>query len=262
MDDFTMSSRLTGKARHRGGAARFDKIVSGADVPSGLAETFKRFISPVRAASALPCFSMLFLQRPTEKQIHALLIERESMPFSYSETGATRSTPPRGYRVNHMRALLGKGKEVHARAVNALLSWRLLTVAGLELFPRQPAMRTETGVALLSRHFGLWSLDFCRVIYVLQAEPENGGAIERTGFAYGTLPGHAVRGEEIFSIEWHPATNEVWYDIFSFSAPANLLIRLGGPLARSVQKHFASASVKEAFEESGVNPHANTQSHS
>src|SRR5215475_3921699 len=151
-----------------------------------------------RSAPALFSFSMLFLQRPTEKRIRELLNDRESMPFSYSETGATRSRPPRGYRVNHLRALLGKGKEVHTRAVKALLSWRLLTVAGLELFPAQPAMRTETCVALLSRHFGLWSLDFCRVIYVLEAEPGNGGAIQRTGFAYGTLPGHAVRGEEIF----------------------------------------------------------------
>src|SRR6266478_469196 len=84
----------------------------------------------------------------------------------------------------------------------------------------------------LSRHFGVWSLDFCRVVYVLNAEPEKNGSIERTGFAYGTLPGHAVRGEEIFSVEWHPVTQEVWYEIFSFSQPANSLIRLAGPLAR------------------------------
>jgi uncharacterized protein (UPF0548 family) len=88
------------------------------------------------------------------------------------------------------------------------------------------------------------------VVYVLRAESEDGGTIERTGFAYGTLPGHAVRGEEIFSIEWHPTTSEVWYDIRSFSAPGNLLIRLGGPLARSAQRHFASASVEEALRRS------------
>ena len=149
-----------------------------------------------------------------------------------------------------MRALLGKGEDVHSRAVNALLSWRLLTVAGLEIFPSQPPIKPQTNVALLSRHVarlgGLWSLDFCRVIYILEAQPENGGAIRRTGFAYGALPGHAVRGEEIFSIEWHVATNEVWHDIFSFSLPANVLIRLAGPLARAAQKRFASASLSEA----------------
>jgi uncharacterized protein (UPF0548 family) len=150
-----------------------------------------------------------------------------------------------------MRALLGKGEEVHARAVNALLSWRLLTVAGVEIFPSQPAMEPQTNVALLSRHFarlgGLWSLDFCRVIYILKAQSERGGAIRRTGFAYGTLPGHAVRGEEIFSIEWQVATNEVFYDIFSFSLPANVLIRLAGPFLGAAQKQFASASLNEAW---------------
>jgi len=56
-----------------------------------------------------------------------------------------------------------------------------------------------------------------------------------------------VRGEEIFSIEWHVATNEVWYDIFSFSLPANVLIRLAGPFLRAAQKQFASASLHEAW---------------
>jgi uncharacterized protein (UPF0548 family) len=193
---------------------------------------------------------MLFIARPTDQEIHARLATREAMPFAYSEVGATRSTPPAGYRFNHLRALLGKGEEVHARAVNALLSWRLLAVAGLEIFPSQPPMQPQTNIALLSRHFarlgGLWSLDFSRVIYILEAQPEKGGAIQRTGFAYGTLPGHAVRGEEVFSIEWHLATNEVWYDIFSFSLPANVITRLAGPLARAAQKQFASASLREA----------------
>jgi uncharacterized protein (UPF0548 family) len=193
---------------------------------------------------------MLFVARPTDQEIHARLATREAMPFSYSEVGATQSTPPASYRINHMRAMLGKGQGVHARAVNALLSWRLLTVAGLEIFPSQPPMQVQTNVALLSRHFGrlggIWSLDFCRVIYILEAQPENGGAIRRTGFAYGTLPGHAVRGEEIFSVEWHTATGEVWYDIFSFSLPANVLIRLAGPLVRAAQKQFASASLSAA----------------
>jgi uncharacterized protein (UPF0548 family) len=190
---------------------------------------------------------MLFLQRPTEKQIYELLAERKSMPFSYSDVGATRTIPPHGYRINHMRAPLGKGPEVHGRAVDALTSWKLLTVAGLELFPTHPAMQSQTTVAMLSRHFGLWSLDLCRVIYLLNAEPENDGDIQRTGFAYGTLPGHAVRGEEIFSVEWHRTTDEVWYDIFSFSEPASLLIRLGEPVARSAQKRFAAASINEAL---------------
>ena len=172
---------------------------------------------------------MLFLRRPADKKVHALLTERESMTFSYSAVGATRSAVPPGYGINHMRAFLGEGDAVRVRAIKALFSWKLLAVTGLELYPKSPPIKPLTNIALLSPHFGLWSLDFCRVIDAFEGQPENGGAILRSGFVYGTLPGHAFRGEEIFSIEWHLAREEVWYDIYSFSLPANFLIRLAGP---------------------------------
>jgi uncharacterized protein (UPF0548 family) len=57
-----------------------------------------------------------------------------------------------------------------------------------------------------------------------------------------------IRVQEIYSIEWHPASSEVWYEIFSFSQPANLLIRLVSPLARRAQRRFAAASLRAAQE--------------
>jgi uncharacterized protein (UPF0548 family) len=65
---------------------------------------------------------------------------------------------------------------------------------------------------------------------------------DRFGFAYGTLPQHAESGEERFSVEYHPDTDEVWYDIYAFSRPGNFLIRLGYPYARWRQKQFAVES--------------------
>jgi uncharacterized protein (UPF0548 family) len=189
---------------------------------------------------------MLFLRRPTDQQIHALLAARESVSFSYSDVGATRTSPPSGWRINHMRQLIGTGKVAHDRAIAALFSWRLLAIDGLEVFPSATKLQPHTNVAIRSRHFGIWSVDFCRVIYVLQDEPENDGALLRTGFGYGTLSGHAVRGEEIFSIEWHPATQQVWYDIHSFSLPATPLVRLIGPIARATQKRFVQKSLSKA----------------
>jgi len=64
---------------------------------------------------------MLFLRRPADKQVHALLTERESMTFSYSAVGATRSAVPPGYGINHMRAFLGEGDAVRVRAIKAVL---------------------------------------------------------------------------------------------------------------------------------------------
>jgi len=189
---------------------------------------------------------MLFLFRPGTPAIQRLLNECEHASFSYKAVGSTRTVPPAGWRINHMRRLIGIGSAAHARAVAALFSWQLLAIEGLEVFPSAATLQPNTSVAILSRHFGVWSLDFCRVIYVLRDEPENDGALLRTGFAYGTLPGHAVRGEEIFSIEWHPATQEVWYDIYSFSLPATPLVRLIGPIARATQRRFARASLEKA----------------
>jgi uncharacterized protein (UPF0548 family) len=68
------------------------------------------------------------------------------------------------------------------------------------------------------------------------------GPVQRFGFAYGTLPGHAESGEERFTVAWHEADGAVWYDILAFSRPQQLLARLGYPFARRLQKRFARGS--------------------
>jgi uncharacterized protein (UPF0548 family) len=119
-----------------------------------------------------------------------LLDQHKGQPFSYPDVGATRTTPPAGWLINHMCERIGKGRALHERAVAALFSWQLLQIDGLEVFPSSTTLQPNTNVAIRSRHFGIWSVDFCRVIYVLQDEPQKDGAVLRTGFAYGTLPGH------------------------------------------------------------------------
>lgn len=190
---------------------------------------------------------MFFFRRPNKDLIKQLLLKRHDMNFSYPHTEATRSSsPPLGWRINHMRVRLGTGRGTHEHAVAALFSWSLLSVASLEVFSQAPRVRPQAEVAMLSRHLSIWSLDFCRVIYVLHDVSENHGSVLRTGFGYGTLPGHAVRGEERFSIEWHPRTEEVWYDIYSFSQPSSLFVQLLTPIAVATQKSFAHASLKKA----------------
>jgi len=114
-----------------------------------------------------PIGTMFFLRRPTEQQIRSLLAERESAPFSYPSVGATRAAPPPGWRINHLRALAGKGSSAYEATATALFSWQLLAIQGLKVFPSTPVLQPHTNVAILSRHFGIWSVDFCRVVYVL-----------------------------------------------------------------------------------------------
>jgi uncharacterized protein (UPF0548 family) len=104
-------------------------------------------------------------------------------------------------------------------------------------------------VAVLVTHFGLWSLNACRVIYTLEEE----GQTYRYGFAFGTLPGHVEEGEERFIVEWNCESNEVAYELFAFARPKSLLARIGYPFVRSVQRRFATDSF-EAMKQA-VNQH-------
>jgi uncharacterized protein (UPF0548 family) len=90
----------------------------------------------------------------------------------------------------------------------------------------------------MGRAIGLWWLNSCRIVYVV----DESGPISKFGFAYGTLPGHVESGEERFLIEWDRGKNGVWYDILAFSRPNHFLTRLGYPVVRRLQKRFGRDS--------------------
>ena len=102
---------------------------------------------------------MLFLRRPTDSKIRELLDRHGAMPFSYAEVGATRSGPPTGYRINHMRARVGNGKDVYGRAAKALFAWQLLGVGGIEAFPAEEPVTPGTKVPMPQRQVAVSYLD-------------------------------------------------------------------------------------------------------
>lgn len=93
-------------------------------------------------------------------------------------------------------------------------------------------------VAVLIRALGLWSLNPARIVYVV----DEAGPPARYGFAYGTLPGHAEKGEERFLVEHHD-DGAVVYDLRAFSRPGHPLTALGYPYARRLQERFALGSL-------------------
>ncbi len=94
---------------------------------------------------------------------------------------------------------------------------------------------------LVSRQFGVYCLNACRVVYFVDEED---GPVRRAGFAYGTLPSHVEKGEERFSVEWNQETDVVRYDILAFSRPNSLATWIGYPLSRRIQKTFAAESAR------------------
>jgi uncharacterized protein (UPF0548 family) len=183
---------------------------------------------------------MFIVSKPSNDRIQGFIDEQSKLPFSYSETGQTRGDPPPGYSINRHRRELGKGEEVFNQAVSALRHWRMYELSWTVLcWPDSPVLE-GTVVAVLAQHYGFWSLNACRVVYVL-SDCEN-DILKREAFAIGTLPDHAETGEERFSLEWDRKTNIVTFDVFAFARHHHILARLGAPVARLLQRRFARES--------------------
>ena len=163
------------------------------------------------------------------------IASQRDLEFTYPAIGATNTTPPANYNVDHNRIQLGHGEATYKRAVAALKEWRHFDLGWVTIVPRGVVIEVGATVAVKARAFGTWSLNACRVVYVIEEA-------RRFGFAYGTLPGHVECGEERFLIEWLP-DDTVWYDILAFSRPRHPLVKLGYPLARKLQKQFARESL-------------------
>jgi len=175
---------------------------------------------------------MVFLTKPTDETIRAILARKSTLEFFYPEVGATRGTLPAGYSVDRNRVDLGTGQATFSNACKALARWKMFDIPGLQLcWPTAPIQPGVT-VGVVIRFLGLWSINTCRIVYVVDED----GPVRRYGFAYGTLPGHPIRGEERFVVEWDRSTDAVSYEMLAFSRPANLLVNLGSPLLRRLQK--------------------------
>ncbi|HST21772.1 MAG TPA: DUF1990 domain-containing protein [Blastocatellia bacterium] len=181
---------------------------------------------------------MLLLRKPSEDQIRRFLLSQSDQPFSYAEVGMTRSRAPAGYNADHNLIELGEGAQTFARAVEAMRNWKMFALGWVKLFYSDAPIEPGTIVCVCVHHFGFWSLNACRVVYVVDED----GPIKRYGFAYGTLTDHAERGEERFILEWNHEDDSVVYDILAFSRPGQFFAKLGYPFTRALQKRFARDS--------------------
>jgi uncharacterized protein (UPF0548 family) len=179
------------------------------------------------------------LRKPSPELIRTFLSDQAKLELTYAAIGATATTPPAAYVVDHTRVRLGEGEAVFTLATTALGRWDHFRLGWVEAWSSDPVIRVGTPVAVLVRILGLWWLNACRVVYVVD---ESRGPVRRWGFAYGTLPGHAESGEERFQIEWDQTNGDVWYDILAFSRSHHVLARLGYPLTRRFQRRFARDS--------------------
>ncbi len=190
--------------------------------------------------------AVFLLRRPSEAELWRFVAAQGREPLSYRQVGASRArTPPRGYAANHGRVRLGSGEETYRRAVAAVRRWAMYDMDWIHLLWPDTPIEIGRTVGLLVGHYGFWSLNACRIVYVID---EREGAVWRYGFGYGTLPEHAERGEERFTVEWRREDDSVWYELFSFARPGTPLAWIGYPLVRLLVKRFARDSLRAMVE--------------
>jgi len=187
---------------------------------------------------------MFTLFEPSAAQIEDFLARQKDLPFSYSEVGASRTAIPSGYPINHHRIQLGSGADAFARAKDAIQSWTMYKLSWTRLYPTDAPVAVGKVVCVVVNHGFCWSVNPCRIIYVLEETSE----IEQYGFAFGTLPGHSETGEERFTVEWNRADDSVWYELLAFARPHHILARIGFPFVGLFQRKFARDSGRAMLE--------------
>ncbi len=169
---------------------------------------------------------MTLVWRPTTASLAARL---DAVPagLSYDPVGATgRAELPSGWRHLDRRWELPAGS--FGAAGEAILDWTVLRGAGLAIAAGAPFAAVGTAVLQAFPVGAAGILAPCRVVSVLD------GADAR-GFAYGSVAGHPLVGEESFVVR--RADGHTWLEIRSFSRPASASVAAAGPFVRRVQRH-------------------------
>ena len=187
---------------------------------------------------------MFLLRKPSDLQIRAFIAAQQQSSYSYSPLGITRDGTAPGYTVDRNRVQLGSGAQCFDAAVKAVREWKMFDLGWVHLFSNETPIETGATVAVVVNHLGFWSMNACRIVYVIE---DHG----KFGFAYGTLAEHAERGEERFMVERDAEDDSVWYDLLAFSKPGPMA-RLGYPYTRRMQKKFAQDSKAAMQRASGV----------
>lgn len=159
---------------------------------------------------------------------HAEVRQLRRAELTYAEVGGTRGESlPEGYGHLRRSRQVGVGVDRFREAARVVLGWDMHRRAGLRVRASDdPVVAGAVGVVTAGA--GVLSVAApVRVVYVVD-EPRC------QGFAYGTLPGHPVTGEESFVVELCD-DGAVTLTVTAFSRPATVLARLGGPLGRATQ---------------------------
>jgi uncharacterized protein (UPF0548 family) len=176
------------------------------------------------------------LTMPSQTQLAAYLKNRNRLPFSYQEVGASAGVFPAHYHQHSNRFYLGEGPACWQRAKAAIDQWQPFNNGWANVFPAAAPIEEKVAVVVSFRIFGVWWKNACRIVYVTHTDKAH-------GFAYGTLPGHVGRGEEYFGVE-RDEDGKCWFVLKAYSQPDYWAARLLPGFLRWQQQRFVRAAAK------------------
>ncbi|GAY53853.1 hypothetical protein CUMW_152160 [Citrus unshiu] len=195
---------------------------------------------------------MVFLSwgRPTPQEQKACIDKSGVFNYDTKYKGATakpvaclkedQGLSKDGFLLNHARVLVGSGLETYEKGKTALKTWRHFGLNWAFVDPKTP-IQNGVKFCVCVKEFLPWVTLPLQIVYVNESIRKKKTAAS-FGFGSGTLQGHLLAGEERFSIELDD-NNQVWYEIVSFSKPADFLSFIGYPYVQLRQKYFAHQSV-------------------
>jgi uncharacterized protein (UPF0548 family) len=169
----------------------------------------------ISAAGGLPCVAPRILSFDKKENPHVRL------PFGFARD-FSQSCP-------------GHGDVAFMAAKLAFARWSMFDLGWARVANPEASITPGQIVAVEVHSLGLWSLNLSRVVEAVDTP-------NRFGLVYSTTQMHVEEGEELFLLEFDPATGQVSYQLEAVSRPRNLLARLGFPITRAFQHRFARDS--------------------
>lgn len=153
--------------------------------------------------------------------------------LSYEAVGATAPDEPDWVAGPHRfqtTISIGHGEEPWAASRDAVLNWAVKTRSGFRVDggPQQVALGQDYDLVFQLGPVAI--REPVRVVAVVDTS-------DRSGFAYGTRPGHPVSGEEAFIVHRDPH-GAVHFTLRSITMPAPGWRRLTFPAFRVAQRAF------------------------
>ena len=184
--------------------------------------------------------------RPSADAVRRAIATQADTSLTYDAVGATADDePPAGWPARRLLVRLGDAGAtgVFSAARAALEDWTQYDLGWTDV-PVKPPIRAGEDFATVARTLGLWSVNCCRIVYVVDEST-------RFGYAIGTLPHHVETGEERFLLTRDD--RGVTFEISSFSKGRHPLVKLGWWYGERAVRRFlreGTARVVRAVHES------------